>query len=87
LETDGYPRLNIPEESNFASTLWHGVRGIGRHHVLQEEQKTTNVELWINQWVGPFAVFVGDWKIRNKWRETDTRVFSRDQVIDYFDRQ
>ena len=37
--------------------------------------------------VKPLVVFVGDWKIKNKWRDTDARVFSTDQIADYFDRQ
>jgi hypothetical protein len=37
--------------------------------------------------VKPFGTFVGDWKIRNKWRDPDALVFSTDQIVDYFDRQ
>jgi hypothetical protein len=39
------------------------------------------------KWVTPLVVFVGDWKIKNKWRDTDTRVFSTDQVVRYFEDQ
>jgi hypothetical protein len=29
------------------------------------------------------VVFVGDWKIKNKWRDTDTRVFTPDGLLPY----
>jgi hypothetical protein len=41
----------------------------------------------IDRWVTPLVVFVGDWRIKNKWRDTDARVFSTDQLADYFDQQ
>jgi nuclease-like protein len=41
----------------------------------------------IDQWVKPLVVYVGDWKIKNKWRDTDACVLSADQIADYFDRQ
>jgi hypothetical protein len=41
----------------------------------------------IDRWVKPLVVFVGEWKIKNKWRDTEARVFSTDQIIDYLDRQ
>jgi Nuclease-related domain len=41
----------------------------------------------INRWVTPLLVFVGDWKIKNRCRDTDALVFSTDQIADYFDRQ
>jgi hypothetical protein len=41
----------------------------------------------MNPWVKPLVVFAGDWKIKNKWRDTDARVFSTDQIADYLDRQ
>jgi Nuclease-related domain len=41
----------------------------------------------IYQPVKPLVVFVGDWKIKNRWRHTDARVLSTDQITDYFDRQ
>jgi hypothetical protein len=34
-------------------------------------------------WVMAIVVFVGDWKIRNKWRDTDTRVFTPDGLLPY----
>ena len=41
----------------------------------------------VSQWVTPLVVFVDDWKIKNKWCDTDARVFSTDRVADCFDRQ
>jgi hypothetical protein len=35
------------------------------------------------EWVTPIVVFVGDWKIRNEWRDTDTRVFTPDGLSRY----
>ena len=35
------------------------------------------------EWVNAIVVFVGDWKIRNKWRDTNVRVFTPDRVLDY----
>ena len=34
-------------------------------------------------WVMAIVVFVGDWKIRNDWRDTDTRVFTPDGLLRY----
>jgi hypothetical protein len=41
----------------------------------------------IDRWVKPLVVFVGDWTIKNKWRDTDARVLSTDQMVDYLVRQ
>jgi Nuclease-related domain len=35
------------------------------------------------EWVTPIVVFVGDWKIRNKWRDTHVRVFTPERLLDY----
>lgn len=35
------------------------------------------------EWVTPIVVFVGDWKVRNEWHETDTRVFTPDRLARY----
>ena len=35
------------------------------------------------EWVMPIVVFVGDWKIKNKWRDTNVRVFTPDRLLDY----
>jgi len=39
------------------------------------------------EWVTPIVVFVGDWKIKNKWRDTDTRVFTPDGLLSYIRNQ
>jgi hypothetical protein len=39
------------------------------------------------EWVTPIVVFVGDWKIRNEWRDTDTRVFTPDGLLRYIRNQ
>ena len=39
------------------------------------------------EWVMPIVVFVGDWKIKNKWRDTDTRVFTPDGLLSYIRNQ
>jgi hypothetical protein len=41
----------------------------------------------INRWVTPLVVFVGNCTIKNSWGNTDARVFTADQLTDYFDRQ
>lgn len=41
----------------------------------------------INQWVKPIVVFVGDWKIKNKWQATDARVFTTDGLLRYIEDQ
>ena len=35
------------------------------------------------EWVTAIVVFVGDWKIRNKWRDTNVRVFTPERLLDY----
>lgn len=39
------------------------------------------------EWVTPIVVFVGDWKIRNEWRDTATRVFTPDGLSRYIRNQ
>lgn len=41
----------------------------------------------MDQWVSPLVVFVGDWRIKNKWRETDARVFTPEQLANYFEQR
>ena len=41
----------------------------------------------INRWVTPLVVFVGNCTIKNRWRDTDTRVFTADQVARYLQEQ
>jgi hypothetical protein len=40
-----------------------------------------------HEWVTPIVVFVGDWKIKNEWRDTDTRVFTPDGLSRYIRNQ
>jgi hypothetical protein len=37
----------------------------------------------IDVWVKPVVVFVGDWRVRNDWRNTDARVFTPDRLADH----
>ncbi|SRR6266436_2873612 len=39
------------------------------------------------EYVTPIVVFVGDWKVRNDWRDTDTRVFTPDGLLNYIRNQ
>jgi hypothetical protein len=32
-------------------------------------------------------VFVGDWKIRNNWRDTNVRVFTPEELLDHIRNQ
>ena len=41
----------------------------------------------INRWVTPLVVFVGNCTIKNRWRDTDARVFTADQVARYIHEQ
>lgn len=38
-------------------------------------------------WVTPLVVFVGDWKVKDNWRNTDARVFTADQLPRYIRQQ
>lgn len=39
------------------------------------------------EWVTPLVVFVGDWKVREIWRETDARVLTTRKLRRYFENQ
>jgi hypothetical protein len=41
----------------------------------------------INRWVRPLVVFVGNCTIKNRWQDTDARVFTADQVARYIREQ
>lgn len=41
----------------------------------------------LNCWVNPLVVFVGDWRVKNRWRETDARVLTADQIGRFFDQR
>ena len=47
--------------------------------------RTLKDDCKIDTWVQPVVVFVGDWRIKNKWRNTDARVLTVDQVSRYFE--
>jgi hypothetical protein len=34
-------------------------------------------------WVKPLVVFVGDWRVRNDWQNTDARVFTTDRLVSH----
>lgn len=40
-----------------------------------------------DRWVNPLVVFVGEWRIKNKWRDTDARVLTPEQIGSYFDQR
>ena len=35
------------------------------------------------EWVTPIVVFVGNWRVKDEWRDTDTRVFTSDRLVHY----
>jgi hypothetical protein len=37
----------------------------------------------MREWVTSIVVFVGEWKIKNDWRDTDARVFTPDGLLHY----
>jgi hypothetical protein len=37
----------------------------------------------VHEWVSAVLVFVGDWKIRNKWQTTNARVVTADNLVTY----
>jgi hypothetical protein len=41
----------------------------------------------IERWVTPIVVFVGDWRVRDRWHSTDARVLMPDQLARYFDQR
>ena len=41
----------------------------------------------LDVWVKSLVVFVGDWTVKDVWRDTDVRVLTARQVAKYFDRQ
>ncbi len=47
--------------------------------------RTLKDDCKIDRWVQPLVVFVGDWRIKNKWRNTDARVLTVDQISRYFE--
>lgn len=39
------------------------------------------------QWVKPLLVFVGNWRVKNEWRDTDLRVLTLNRLRRYFGQQ
>ncbi|MEY2479213.1 MAG: hypothetical protein QOI04_140 [Verrucomicrobiota bacterium] len=39
------------------------------------------------EWVTPLVVFVGDWRVKDEWRSTATRVFTPDRLARYIRNQ
>jgi hypothetical protein len=37
-----------------------------------------------NHWVKPLVVFVGNWRVKDSWRDTDARVLTVKQIPSYF---
>ncbi|MDQ6654838.1 MAG: hypothetical protein M3Y80_03375 [Verrucomicrobiota bacterium] len=38
----------------------------------------------VERWVNPLVVFVGNWRIKDRWQNTDARVLTPDQLMRYF---
>jgi hypothetical protein len=53
----------------------------------RELNKLIREHCGIYEWVKPLVVFVGDWKVKDRWRDTDVRVLTTEQLVRYFDRQ
>lgn len=59
--------------------------------VVQARRNAREVRTMIKQdckldrWVKPLVVFVGDWRIRNRWQQTDARVLTPEQIGRYFE--
>jgi hypothetical protein len=58
------------------------VRGAAR-----EVNRLIRKNCGVNEWVWPLVVFVGDWRIKDDWRDTDTRVLTPDRLIQYIRNQ
>ncbi len=39
------------------------------------------------QWVTPLVVFVGDWRVKDDWRDTNARVLTPNQLVRYLSRR
>ena len=39
------------------------------------------------EWVTPLLMFVGDWRVKNDWQDTDARVFTPDRLARYLRNQ
>lgn len=68
----------IPDEKDALKQARANAREVNR--LIQEN-------CGVCQWVMPIVVFVGDWSIKNRWTDTDARVFTPDQLRRYFENQ
>ena len=63
--------------------IFGGAAGSGRGEVSKLVKEHTGM----NVYVKAILVFVGDWRVKNKWRDTDTRVLTDSQLETYFRNQ
>lgn len=52
-----------------------------------EVRKLIKESCAVNVMVTALVVFVGDWKVKEKWQTTDARVVSESQLLRYFEKQ
>jgi hypothetical protein len=64
----------FPEEKDSLKQARSNAREVNR--LIQET-------CGINEWVKPVVVFVGEWKVKNAWWDTDARVFTIDTLNRY----
>lgn len=73
--------------------LFVGEREEERDCLHQARSNAFNVRqmIWehcgFSPWVTPLVLFVGNWRVRNEWVDTDTRVLTIDRLIPYFSNQ
>jgi hypothetical protein len=48
-----------------------------------EVRKLIREHCGINPWVKALVIFVGDWRVKNNWRDTDIRVLTPDKIVAY----
>lgn len=63
------------------------IRSSRRAGNAREVNQLIRRDAGIEAWVKPLVVFVGDWKIKNAWRDTDVRVITASDIGLYFSRQ
>ena len=64
----------FPEEKDCLKQARGNAKEVNR--LIQE-----NCGRW--EWVKSIAIFVGDWRVTDDWRDTDTRVFTPDRLVRY----
>ena len=73
--------------------LFIGERQEERDCLHQARSNAFNVRqmIWehcgFSQWVTPLVVFVGNWRVRNDWNDTDARVLTLDRLLPYLSNQ